>query len=195
MIGKEKNNCVKEIEVVYIPCLFEEKKIRFKTRNLTPISIFLSLIRKYPEVRKDALNISIRVNGRKISLKEWRKKLNPGDKVLINQEIGYAFSAGLVFWISSALSVSTSTAFTIASVLYTAFNIFTIASTIYSVVSTFMSGPSYGSKTTTPGNAPDASATYGWDGIRLQSNAGIPIPIVYGEHFTGGYFVCVTTSE
>jgi predicted phage tail protein len=113
---------------------------------------------------------------------------------LINQEIGYAFSAGLVFWISSALSVSTSTAFTIASVLYTAFNILTITSTIFSVVSTFMGGPSYGSKTTTPGNAPDASATYGWDGIRLQSKAGIPVPIVYGEHRVGGY-TCVTTSE
>ena len=187
MIGKEKNNCVKEIEVVYIPSLFEEKKIRFKTRNLTPISIFLGLIRRYPEVRKDALNISIRVNGRKISLKEWRKKLNPGDRVLIIQEISYAFSAGLVFWISSALSVSTSTAFTIASVLYTAFNILTIASTIFSVVSTFISGPSHGSKTT--GNAPDASATYGWDGIRLQSRAGIPVPIIYGEHSVGGYRV------
>lgn len=33
------------------------------------------------------------------------------------------------------------------------------------------------------------SATYGWDGVKTQTDAGISIPVVYGEHLIGGNII------
>ncbi len=38
-------------------------------------------------------------------------------------------------------------------------------------------------------NSMEDSPTYSWDGIQSQSAAGVPVPIIYGRHLTGGNIV------
>ncbi len=52
--------------------------------------------------------------------------------------------------------------------------------------------PSFG---TIGGDAFESSPTYGWDGIQMTRDVGIPIPIVYGEHRIGGNLINVYIDE
>jgi predicted phage tail protein len=77
-------------------------------------------------------------------------------------------------------------------VLTYAFVIASIAYTIYSYVAA--PKPSRGAQPSR--NALDSSPTYGWEGIRMTIETGIPVPISYGEHLIGGNLItCFVTSD
>jgi hypothetical protein len=174
-----------KISCTYIPCLFDDSTwLRFESRNQTVISIFNSLFQKYPEVRNDPPNITIRINGKKIHPLLWAKPLNDGDEVLIIQEVG---EIAILTAILTAVGVSATTAATISTVVGIAFAVFSIAYSIYS----YCTAP----KAPSTGKGLNSSPTYGWDGLQMQSRQGVPVPIVYGEHLLGGNLIeCFITS-
>ncbi len=179
-----------KIQVTYIPCLFDDAIwLRFESHNQTPISIIYSLIQRYPEVRKDSGNLSIRVNGIKLHFSKWRNKLKDGDKIVIIQEIGDFITwtfVGITFGeVMYGISVPTAIFGVSISTIAT---IATIAYAIYSYA-TAPSPPE-------TGKGMNSSPTYGWDGIQMQSRQGIPVPIVYGEHLVGGNLIeCYISSD
>jgi len=160
------------IKVTYIPVLFDESTwIRFSSANQTVLAIFQSLFQKYPEVRDDPPNITVRVNGKKLHPIKWGKPLNDGDKVLIIQEVGYEIIAAIGIGIWGVIG-----SYSWASLVILVIN---VASAIYSYC-TAPSAPS-------TGGGLNSSPTYGWDGLQMQVRQGVPIPIVYGEHKISGH--------
>ena len=174
------------ISVKYCPCIFDESTwISFESHNQTVYSVIHSLFQKYPEVRDDSPNITIRVNGKIIHPLLWKNKLNDGDEVLIIQEIGWE---SLLIVISS-LGISgtgvSGAALTLGAVVSAwATVILTIASIAYTIYS-YATAPS-APKT---GGGLNSSPTYGWDGLQMQVRQGVPVPIVYGEHLFGGNLI------
>jgi hypothetical protein len=167
------------IKCTYIPCLFEDRKIEFESHNQTIRSIFVSLFQKYPEVRDDPPNITVRVNGKKLHPLLWKKPLNDGDEVLIIQEIGVeeivAIWAALTTTVWGVAIGGTVYGLTIPAMLMVA----SIAYTIYS----YATAP----KAPSTGKGLNSSPTYGWDGASMQVRQGVPVPVVYGEHRTPGH--------
>jgi hypothetical protein len=176
-----------KVHCTYIPCLLEDRRIEFFSHNLTIVSVLLSLIQKFPEIREDSPMVAIRVNGKRIPPFGWRNPLNDGDKVLIIQDIGDPITdillaiggaiASVATWVGG-LSTSTliSLALTVSSLAYT----------IYS----YATAPE-AAKT---GRGLNSSPTYGWEGATMQVRQGIPVPTVHGEHMEGGN-ICLTTSD
>ena len=169
-----------KINVRYISCLFDESTwIQFQSHNETVKSILISLFQQYPQIRKDSLNIMIRVNGKKLHPSKWRNKLNDGDEVLIIQEVG---EIGFLTVILTAVGFSATTAATISTVVGVVLTVVSLAYTIYSYCTS--SKPSHSG-----GAGLNNSPTYGWDGLQMQVRQGIPVPIVYGEHLVGGNLI------
>ncbi len=187
------------ITVKYFPCIFEEKSYEFESRNSSLATVLLSLMRRFPEIRKDSGNISIRVNGKLISPFGWaRTSLKDGDKVFIIQEIGI-IDWILEAWIaiSAGLSLSTVTAaglsaFTIAGI--SAATISTILSVVLVVACIAFSIYSMCNKPDAAKAIGASSPTYGWDGIRTNMGQGSPVPLIYGEHITGGTLIGIYVS-
>lgn len=175
------------IKVCYVPCLFEENRIEFFTRNLTVASILLEMMRKHPEIREDGAGFQVRVNGKILSPFKYRKELEDGDEVLIIQEVGIftailtaiggIFGAG---WTAAAgaAAIGWAAAVTVAAVLDV---VLTLAAVVYSYCST--------DKAKKTGLGLSTSPTYGWDGVQTQSRPGVPVPIAYGEHMLGGNII------
>ncbi len=189
------------IHVKYIPCLFDASTwIEFESRNLTIITVMQTLFRKYPEVRDDGPATSVRVNGKILSPFLWKtKELKDGDRVTIIQEIGGTIIATLATAIGvvgagvaagGVLGISAVTLGTVINVIVC------VASIIYSIVSAVTAPGAKSSYlgTTQTGQGLINSPTYGWEGARTQVKSGIPVPIVYGQHLTGGS-VCRIISE
>ena len=170
------------IKVRYIPNLFEDQRCEMETRNLNLIAILFSLSRKYPEIKNDYANgLSIRVNGRKISPFQWTKvELKEGDRVTIIQEVGYFFP---IIWLALT---NTAWGFSIAGLTFalTVPQMLMVASIAYTIYS-YVSAPSPHK----PKNALDSSPTYGWDGMKLSMQSSTVVPVVYGEHLTGGNLI------
>lgn len=177
------------IKVTYIPCLFEDKRYEFESRNLNLTSVFHSLLKRYPEIRGDSPNITIRVNGKKIHPVAWAgSPLEDGDRVLILQDFGFEGILAAIFGPSAIIGVSiggTVIGLNMAGWATVLTVGLTLASVIYSYSAT--DKPSYGSQGQGLANSP----TYGWDGMQMQIRTGIPVPITYGEHTVGGN-VCHT---
>ena len=100
---------------------------------------------------------------------------NDGDEIIITPDVKFAalavWWAAATFWQGVVL---------VAGILTTAY-------AIYSAVTTKTSTPNFG---TAAGEGMDESSpTYGWDGISITQEVGIPIAIVYGEHKVGGNIV------
>ena len=169
------------ITVKYFPCQFEDRCYEFKSPNHAVHTVLLHLVRKYPEIREDSPQISIRVNGEKISPFAWScTELRDGDRVLIIQEVGFELilsAIGGIFGTATtvaagATAVGWAGAATLATILDVALVVASLAYSIYSMC-----------------NKPDAqhakgadSPTYGWDGIQTNMQQGGPVTAVYGEH-------------
>jgi predicted phage tail protein len=198
------------VKVRYIPVLFDKESwIEFESRNHSLVSILLSLVRKYPGIRKDSPNITIRINGKNIHPLAWQNmKVHDGDEVTIIQEPGYVFSAvltvigtiGSIVGTAGAgatvggglatLGVVGATATTIGTILTILDIVLVIASIAFSIYS-IASAPS-------PDRAKGApnSPTYGWDGVKTTMQQGGTVPVIYGEHLVGGTIIeCFVTSD
>lgn len=173
------------IHVKYIPCLFEDEKIEFDTHNLTIVNILFSLMKKYPEVKwHDASGMVVRVNGKAVSPFQWVKfPLKDGDNVTILMDYGY----DVILWIGAAATWLVSSSF-LGAEIFAGFYVWSavllaisIASTVYSLVSS--------PDTPRTGRGLNNSPTYGWDSIQMQIKAGVPVPVVYGEHIVPGNLI------
>jgi predicted phage tail protein len=171
------------VKVIYIPCLFEDQRYEFESRNLNLTSVFHSLLKKYPEISGHSPNITIRINGKKIHPVKWAGfPLKDGDMVLILQDVG--FTAIVAILGVTAVEVSALGVTTTLGVIATVLDVvLSVAYMIYSYAT--VDKPSYGSQGQGLANSP----TYGWDGIQMQIRTGIPIPVVYGEHLVGGNLI------
>lgn len=182
------------IKVIYIPCLFEDRRIEFETQNQNLRSILITLCQKYPEVRSDILSgISVRVNGKKIPPNRWKDlTLKNEDRITIIQEIGIA---DVVFALSVIIGSVIGYGFTAYVVAQTIVWAVVIASVAYSIYTTVASPkPSRGNLPSS--NPLDNSPTYGWDGIKMNIDTRIPVPVVYGEHLAGGNLIaCHVTTD
>jgi predicted phage tail protein len=171
-----------KIKVTYIPVLFDDSTWKkFESHNETIISIFISMLQKFPEVREDSPNLTVRVNGKILHPLKWRNLLNDGDEVLIVQEVGIAEIVAI--WGALTTTVwgiaigGTVYGLTIPAMLVVA----SIAYTIYS----YATAP----KPPSTGQGLNSSPTYGWDGLQMQVRQGVPVPIVSGEHLLGGNLI------
>ena len=177
------------IKVVYIPCLFEEKRYEFETYNLKIPSILISLVQRFPEIRNESANLTIRVNGKKLSPFQWKDKiLTNEDRVTIIQEPGWesiaAIGTALGIWggtTGGVLGISAATITTVVTVLNIATLVASIAFSIYSAVSS--------PDTPRTGMGLKNSPTYGWNAIAMQIKPGVPVPVVYGEHIVPGNLI------
>jgi predicted phage tail protein/molybdopterin converting factor small subunit len=170
------------IHVTYIPCLFDESSwVRFETYNLKPITILFEMVRKYPELREDEAGINIRVNGKLIHPLKWNDaELKDGDKVTIIQEIGGTVILTSIFgsliYIGGGIVIPTGiVGFLVNIVIVMCLNLVISALTKPSAQKT--------------GQGLNNSPTYGWDGISMNTQPGMPVPVIYGEHLTGGTLI------
>jgi len=171
------------IKVVYVPCLFSPDRVEFNTHNLTVSSILFEMMRKHPELHKDGAGFRVRVNGKILSPFKYRAILKDGDRVLIIQEIGI-FSAIVALlgiggtFFGAGIGGGAMIGLTIAALATILDVVLTIAAVVYSYCST--------EKPKKTGQGLGTSPTYGWDGIKTQSQPGVPVPLAYGEHMVGG---------
>jgi molybdopterin converting factor small subunit len=172
-------------KVTYIQNLFENQRIEFESHNQTVLAIFQSLFQKYPEVRDDPPNITVRVNGKKLHPLKWGKPLNDGDEILIIQEIGIETIVSLLAWGTLGVTFGG-----VTGAVITGINIGLVIVSIASVIYSYATAP----KAPSTGRGLNSSPTYGWDGASMQVRQGVPVPVVYGEHAIGGN-VCLTISE
>jgi molybdopterin converting factor small subunit len=175
------------INVKYVPCLLEDRKIEFQSHNQTVFAVMFSLFKKYPGIRDDPPCITVRVNGKKLHPLEWKKPLNDGDEILIIQEVGGTVISAIIGTLGTTAFMVGTTAITYGTLIQAVFVIASIAYSIYSYC-TAPSAPKMG-----PGL--NSSPTYGWEGSRMQCRQGVPVPVVYGEHRRGGNVICHITSE
>ncbi len=176
-----------KVSVIYIPCLFDETTwIKFSSHNQTILSVFFSLFQRFPETREDSSSLSVRVNGqRRNDVLKWKDELKDGDEVTIIQEVGYESLVLIAAWLGGTISYTAAVGWAIMKVVLV---VAYLAYTIYS----YCNAP----KPPETGKGLNTGATYGWDGIAMQSRQGIPVPIVYGEHLAGGNLIeCYITSE
>lgn len=175
------------VHVKYIPCLFDKASwIEFDSHNLNVASAFFSLVRKNPKIREDSSNVTIRVNGKVISVFMWKKaELNEGDRMTIVQELSgtsilglLGISAGTITGISVGGGVVIGVSSTVMTALSIGLTIASIAMSIYSACTT--------PDTPRTGIGLKNSPTYGWDAIAMQIKPGVPVPVVYGEHRISG---------
>jgi predicted phage tail protein len=182
------------IKVTYIPCLFEDHRVEFETRNLKIPSILMSLVRKHPELREDSPYVSVRVNGKKLSPFAWKNAvLDDGDRVALIQDVGYE----VIAFISAAVSYVGSLAIFIPGVTY-GMTLGTLVSVVGVVSSVGFSIYNALSTPDTPrtGLGLNNSPTYGWDSIAMQVKAGVPVPVVYGEHIVPGNLIsCFVSTD
>lgn len=174
-----------KVNVKYIPCLFDEESwIRFESYNQNVLAILASLFQRYPEVREDPPYINVRVNGKKLYPLLWGNPLNDGDEILIIQEVGGYTIAAIGVWLGVwGATATTIGGLSIAATINMAAFVIGVAYTIYS----YCAAPSAPST----GKGLNSSPTYGWDGTQMEVRAGVPVPVVYGEHqipgnITGG---------
>lgn len=157
----------KDITVFFIPNLFSDdgrvrKSFEYK-RSWT--------IHKY--LKKSGFDVNdmmIAVNGHKTE--DLTRHLIIGDEISIYPTVGYIPGAetfaAMVWWTQAAI------------IAYNVAVVSLMAYSIYSAVTT--KKESYD----TLGEGLDEGSTYAWDGVRTTSNAGTPIPIIYGERAYGG---------
>ena len=167
------------IEVVYVPNRFEPaervKRIVPYDRNLT----LIDYIRKLDGApRKISLSRhSIIISGEPVY--DLNVKVKNHSQVIITNKVGIAlaFFALDTLWGAIVSYAAYALAHPFVAAAYLA-----MAYSVYSAVTTKNRVPNSNASS----GIDDGSSTYSWNGVSNSVGSGSPVPIIYGEHKTGG---------
>lgn len=166
------------IRCLYIPCLFDKNTwIEFDSKNQTAVAVLIELLRKNPGIRQDSPYFTVRLNGKVLSPFQWHNPLKDGDRITAVQETG-GYVIGAIAAILGT-SISWLGGITVGTLLSV---VMVVASVAYSIYS-YLSQPSVHKHRVYD------DPNYGWDGASMQSNPGVPVPIIYGRHVVSGSLV------
>ena len=160
-----------DITIKYIPNVLSGEGRKLES---FPFNRDWTINRYLKKSRFDFKDMIISVNGNEV--KNLRRHLDSGDEVIIRPLVGYIPGAtefaAMALWQQLAI---------------VAFNVAVAASTAYSVYQAIAyQRPKVPSFDTIGEGLDSGSPTYSWSGIRTTSDAGRPIPVIYGTRLVGG---------